>query len=321
MKYAACLGLVFWLFTSAVHSSAQSYPAKPIRLVVPYPAGGNADIVGRVIAQQVGDQLGQRVIVDNRGGAGGIIGTEAVARSAPDGYTLLLIALGHAVNPSLYPKLPFDSLNDFIFVIHAVSVPNILVVHPSFPARSVKELIAEARRSPGKINYGSGGNGTSNHLAGELFKSMAGVDIVRITYKSSPFAMVDLLAGQIDVMFDIIVTALPHVALGKLRALAVTGSRRSTVAPSVPTVAEAGVPGYEVNGWQGIVAPAGTPRDIVETLNSAIRHALQSADAKQALISNGADVVGGSPEEFTAYVRSEMAKWSKLVAQAGIRPN
>ena len=249
-----------------------------------------------------------------------MIGTELVAKSPPDGHTLLLIALGHAVNPSLYPKMPFDSLNDFAFVTLAVSLPNVLVVHPSIPAKSVKDLIAQARRSPSKINYGSGGSGTSTHLAGELFRSMAGVNIVRIPYKGSALAMLDLLGGQIDAMFDVIVTALPHVALGKLRALAVTGSQRSGVAPTLPTIAEAGVPGYEVSGWQGIVAPAGTPQDIVAKLNSAIRQALQSAEVKQTLISNGADIIGSSPEQFAAYVRSEMVKWSKLVADAGIRP-
>lgn len=314
------LGWALGLAALAGIASAQSFPTKSMRFVVPYPAGATADIVARVIGQKAGDLLGQRIVIDNRGGAGGIIGTEMVAKALPDGYTFLLVALSHAVNPSLYSKLPYDSLKDFGFVTMAVSVPNILVVHPALPIKSVADLIAEARRNPGKINYGSGGNGTSTHLAGELFRNMAKVDIVRISYKGSAFAKVDLLAGQIQVMFDVIVASMPQVNEGKLRALAVTGFKRSVVAPELPTIAEAGVPGYDVSGWLGVAVPAHTPHGVIAKLNDAMRQALQSAEAKQTLTANGADIIADTPEHFTSYMKTEMAKWSKVVAEAGIRP-
>jgi tripartite-type tricarboxylate transporter receptor subunit TctC len=308
------------LLAGAQFAGAENYPTKSMHFVVPYPAGATADIVARLMGQKAGDALGQRVVIDNRGGAGGIIGTEMVANAAPDGYTFLLAALSHAVNPSLYKKLPYDSFKDFSFVTLAVAVPNILVVHPSLPIRSVADLIAEAKRNPGKINYGSGGNGTSTHLAGELFRNLAKVDIVRVSYKGSAFAKVDLLAGQIQVMFDVIVASMPQVNEGKLRALAVTGFQRSVVAPNLPTIAEAGVPGYDLSGWLGVAAPARTSKDIVARLNVALRQALQSPEAKQTLTANGADIIADSPEHFTTYMRSEMAKWAKVVSEAGIKP-
>ena len=305
---------------ACAHASAQGYPAKPLRLVVPFPAGGNTDIYARPIAQKLGDLLGQQVVVDNRPGAGGSIGGELVAKSPPDGYTLIAGTTStFGIGPNLYRKLPYDPVKDFTPVILSSLAQNMLVVHPSVPARSVKELIALARAHPGKLNFASAGNGTSSHVAGELFKSMAKVELTHIPYKGTGLAMIDLLSGQVDMIFDSVTTALTQVKAGKLRALAVTGSRRLELMPDLPTVSEAGVPGFEVSAWFAIFAPANTPKGVVARLNSELNKVLLMPEIRATWAQQGAEVAGGAPERLAAHVESELAKWAKVVREANIR--
>ena len=299
---------------------AQSFPAKPIRLVCPFPPGGAVDIASRVVAQALTLQLGQPVTVDNRPGAGGNIGAEIVAKSPADGYTLLMATSNIlAINPVLYSKLAFDPLKDFAPVSTIVSIANVLVLHPSVPANSVPEMIALAREQPGKLTYGSSGNGTSMHLAGELFKSMAGVDLVHVPYKGAAASMVDLLAGRVNMVFDSVPSALPNIKAGKLRALAVTGAKHSQFLPELPTIAEAALPGYETAIWFGIVAPAGTPPEIVARLNGELVKAAASAEFRERMARNGFEVVSSTPEQMADSVRSEAAKWGKVVKTLGMR--
>src|SRR5512140_1202101 len=266
--------LLLALLAPTLGAQAQSYPSKPIRLVCPFPPGGAVDIASRAVAHELTQILGQPVTVDNRPGAGGNIGAEITAKSAPDGYTLLMTTSGiMGINPALYSKLPFDPIKDFAPISMLVSLNNVLVLHPSVPAKSVQEVIALAKAQPGKLTYASSGNGTSIHLSGELFKTMTGVDMLHIPYKGSAPAVTDLLGGQVNMMFDNIPSSLPHIKAGKLRALAVTGAKRSQLLPDLPTIAEAGVPGYESYVWFGVVAPAGTPSSIVQRLNAAIAKA------------------------------------------------
>jgi tripartite-type tricarboxylate transporter receptor subunit TctC len=301
-------------------ADAQSWPAKPVRMVIPFPAGGTTDILGRVAAQKLSEALGQQVIPDNRPGASGNIGTEQVARAAPDGYTLLT-APGSTltIHPSLYPKLGFDPLKDFAPITILAGVPNLLVVHPSLPARNVKELIALAKSKPDQLNYASTGAGQSTHLSMELFKSMAGVKIVHVPYKGSAPAVTDLLGGHVPMMFDNMPSALPHVKAGKLRALGVSTSKRSATAPDVPTVAESGLPGFDVTVWFAVLAPAATPRDITDRLHRTLVKALQAGDVRERLASQGAEAVGNTPEQFTAQMKTDLAKWAKVVKDANIR--
>ena len=299
---------------------AEAYPSKPITMIVPFPAGGTTDILARAIGQELFKTLGQQVIVDNRPGAGGNIGSALVAKAAPDGYTLLMGTVGtHAINASLYAKMPYDTVKDFAPITQVAAVPNILVVNPTLPVKSVKELIAYAKANPGKLNFASSGNGTSIHLSGELFKTMAGVDMTHIPYKGSAPALTDLLGGQVNLMFDNMPSALPHVKAGKLRALAVTSGKRSPAAPDLPTIEEAGVPGYEASSWFGVLAPAGTPPDIVNKLNAEIVRILKTPEMKERLSSQGAEPVGSSPGEFAAHIKAEMAKWAKVVKESGAR--
>ncbi len=301
-------------------AAAQSYPSKPVRLVVPFPAGGNTDIYARPIAQKLGDLLGQQVIVDNRPGAGGGIGGELVAKAPPDGYTLIAGTTStFGIGPNLYRKLAYDPVRDFTPIVLASLAQNMLVVHPSVPARSVKELVALAAAHPGKLNFASAGNGTSSHVAGELFKSMAKIEMTHIPYKGTGLAMVDLLSGQVDVIFDSLTTALTQVKAGKLRALAVTGARRFELMPALPTVSEAGVPGYEVSAWFAIFAPASTPRDVVSRLNGDLNKVLLMPDIRATWAQQGAEVGGGGPERLAAHVQNELAKWGKVVREANIR--
>ena len=305
---------------SSLHALAQSYPTKAIHMIVPYPPGGSADILARAIGQKLGDGLGQPIIIDNRPGAGTAIGTEATARSAPDGYTIMIGTVSsHAINPSLNSKLGYDPVKDFAPISLVASIPFVLLVHPSLPVKSVQELISLAKQKPGQLNFSSAGNGTSNHLAGELFKSMAGVDIVHIPYKGSAPALNDLLAGQVNMMFDLVLTAAPHVKAGTVRGLAVTGTKRSAVLPQLPTVAEAGVPGYEVSAWFGLFAPADTPAAIVQRLNAETRRAMAASDMRERLASQGAEPITDSPAEFAAYVQSERDKWAKVVKASGMK--
>lgn len=303
-------------------ANAQPYPQKPIRIVVPFAPGGGVDFTSRVIAQRASEIFGQQVVVDNRPGAGGIIGTEIAAKAPADGYTLLMGSVGTlSINPGLYPKLPYDSAKDFVAISQVATVPNIVVVHPSLPVRSIKDLIALAKARPGQLNYGTGGNGTSNHLSGELFKRMAGVDITHVPYKVGAQATSDLIAGQLTVMFDNFPTSLPHVKAGKLRALAVTGTGRSPAAPAIPTVSESGLAGYEVTGWAGLLAPAGTSREVISRLHDVLMQIIRQADMRERLMVQGAEAVGDSPDQFASFIRSETVKWGKVIADAGIKIN
>ena len=297
---------------------AQSYPSRPVRLVVPFPAGGTTDILARAMAEKLSSALGQQFVVDNRPGAGGNIGSDIVAKSPPDGYTLLMGTVGtHAINPSLYPKMPYDHVKDFAPVVLVAGVPNVLVVNPGVPAKTVAELIALAKDKPGSINFASSGNGTSIHLSGELFKLLAGVQIAHVPYKGSAPALTDLIGGQVQIMFDNLPSALPHIKGGKLRALAVTSSKRAPALPDLPTIAESGVAGFEASSWFGILAPAATPRDIVQRINAEANKALHAPDMREKLLAQGAEAVGNSPEFFADYIRSETVKWAKVVKDSG----
>ncbi len=301
-------------------TAEDAYPSKPVRFIVPSAAGGGTDIVTRAVAQKLAESLGQQFLVENRPGAGQMIGIEAAARAPADGYTLLMAASTLAINPIMYKKVSYDPVRDFAPITQAASVPNVLVVNPSLPVRSVAALIALAKQRPGEIAYASAGIGTSPQMSVELLKSMAGIDLVHVPYKGTSPGVIDLLAGQVSVMTPNVLTALPYIKAGRLRALAVTSARRSAALPEVPTMAEAGLPGYESSQWYGVLAPAGTPRDIVIRLNAEIVRALQAADVRGRLAADGAEPVGGSPAEFAALIKSEISKWAKVAAAAGIRP-
>jgi len=317
-RFAAWMALAVLALGTAA-AQADDYPNKPIRLVVPAAAGGPTDVTARMLAERMSATLGQPVIVEPRGGAGGNVGAEAVAKAAPDGYTILMATIGtHAINQTLYKKLPFDPIKDFTPVSQVVQYPLLLVVNPNVPTKSVKELIDYAKANPGKLNRASGGNGTSMHLSGELFVHQAGVDMPHVPYKGSAPALTDLVAGHVQVMFDSMITALPLVNAGQLRALAVTGAQRSPVVPNLPTIAEAGVPGYSANGWIGIVAPAGTPPAIVDKLHASIVKGLTDPGLREKLTAQAAEPVGSSPAEFAAFIRSETDKWAKAVRGANL---
>lgn len=313
---SAAAGLSLLTF-SAAGAADPSYPVKPIRFIVPFPAGGNADAIARPLADKLSERWGQQVVIDNRGGAGGVIGESLAAQAAPDGYTILYVSISHAVIPSLYKKLPYDPVKDFEPVVLAVSVPNMLVVHQGVAARSVAELIEMAKARPGQLNYGSSGNGTSQHLAGELFKRRAGVDIVRVPYKGSALAGVDFLAGRLEMMFDVITNSVRYVATGRVRALGITSAKRSSLFPSVPSIGET-VPGYELTGWQGILVPARTPPAIVKKLNHTLVDILRSKDIRDKFMSIGAEPVAGTPQEFKTLISSEITRWRDVLKQAGI---
>ena len=304
-------------------ASAESYPDRPIRLIVGFPPGGINDIVARIVGQKVSESLGQPVIVENRPGAGGTIGADAVARAKPDGYTLLLGSVSNlAMAPSQYKNLPFNPIKDFTPVALVAASPNILVVPLDSPVQSVKELITLAKKNPGSITYASAGNGTSNHLTVELLKTMTGIDLVHVPYKGDTPGITDLLAGRVQMMFPTLPVALPHIKAGKLRAIAVSSSKRSVLVPNIPTVAEAGdLPGFAVSVWVGILAPAGTPNEIVSRLNAEIIKALGVVSVRERLAQQGTESAGGTPEEFSAYLVSETAKWSAVAKTAGITPN
>jgi len=311
--------LAAFAISAAAH--AQVYPVKPIRMIVAYPPGGGTDIVGRTLAQKLGESLGQSVVVENRGGASGNIGTELAARAAPDGYTILMGNVApNAINVSLFKELPFDPVADFAPVSLVASTPNILVVHPLTRARTVKEVIALAKAKPGAFNFASAGVGSSSHLAGELFRILAGADIVHVPYKGAGPAMVDVLSGQVQLYFATMPAAMPHVKTGKLAPVAVTSARRSQALPDLPTIAESGVPAYEASTWYGVLAPAHTPSAVVARLHGDIAKILADAALHARLADQGFDPVGSSPEEFGAYIKSEILKWGKVIRDAGIRP-
>jgi len=296
---------------------ADDYPVKPIRLIVPFPPGGSNDVVGRLIAKQLGEKLGQQVFVDNRGGAGSMIGTEALSKAAPDGYTLGIVSIAFAVNPALH-KLPYDPFKSFEPVSILATGPNVLVVNPALPVKSVSELIALAKKEPGKLNYASAGIGSFQHLGGELFKLEAGVDIVHVPYKGGGPAMQDVIGGHIKIMFSSLIQTTPFIKSGQLRALGIGGSKRSPVFPDVPTIAEAGVPGYAANNWWGILAPAGTPKPIVEKLYQNVQLALKSPELQQAFAREGAESVSMSTAAFADFIKAEIAKWQRVVKEAKI---
>ncbi len=299
---------------------AQSYPARPVRMVVPFPAGGATDIVGRVVAQKLAESWGHQVIVDNRGGAGGTIGSDAAAKSAPDGYTILVgTSSTHAVAPSLYSKLAYDPVRDFAPVTLLASATILLAVHPSVPVKNVRELIALGKKQPQALSFASSGNGGISHLVGEQFKSMAGMQMLHVPYKGDTPALIDLVSGQVSLMFGTAVSFLPYVKSGKLNALAVTNLKRSSIAPDVPTVAESGLPGFDALQWFGIFAPAGTSKEIITRLNADIVKILRLQDVRERLTGLGADVVGNSPEQFAAFQKADAAKWAGIVKTSGAK--
>ena len=299
---------------------AQAYPSKPIRLVVPFPAGGSLDVVARAIGQKLSEAWGQPVVVDNRPGAGGNIGADLVAKSPPDGYTILEGALStHAVNVSLYTRLPYDPVRDFEPITLVAVTPNVLVLNPSVPANDVKELIAYAKANPGKLSFASGSNGSAGHLAGELFKTEAGVDMVHVPYKGAAPAMQDLLAGRVQLMFDNLANSMQQVRAGKLKALAVTTAHRSTLVPDLPTLSEAGLPGFDISTWWGFLAPAGTPKEIVAKWNAEVARILATPEMKAFFAQQGAEPSPTSPEAFGAMIQSEIVKYAKIVKASGAK--
>ena len=317
---ASVLTLAFSSVAAA--QSAPAYPVKPIRMVVAFTPGGPADAIARPIAQGLTERWGQQVLLDFRPGAGGNIAAELVAKSPPDGYTLMVTTPGIiAVNPTLYGKVPFDTLRDFAGVTNAATTANIMLVHPSLPARSVKELIQIARARPGELSYGSAGNGSASHLGTEVFKSLAKVNIVHVPYKGAAPGVTDLMGGHVQMMIIGMAVGLPHARSGKLRALGVSTLKRSPAAPELPTLNESGLPGYEVVNWMGIIAPAKTPKDIVAKLSAEIRSVLFVPETRERLLKQGLEPVGNTPEAFDAYIRTEIDKWSKVVKQAGLKPD
>ena len=314
-----CLGLGLCLCLGAAPAGAQTYPSKPIRMIVPFAPGGGTDILARIIGQQLADAWGQAVNVENRAGASGNLGTELVARSVPDGHTLVMAINTHAVNASLYSKLPFDPVKDFAPVILTATTANILVVHPSVPANSVQELIALAKAQPGKLNYASGGSGTTSHLAAELFKTMAGVEMVHVPYKGGGAAYTDLISGQVQLYFVGIPGTLQYLKAGRLRALGVTTLRRSPAAPETPTIAESGLPGFSATTWWGILAPAGTPQPIIARIDFEVARILKLPEVRAKLDAQGFEPVASTPESFGAFMRSEIELWARAVKASGAR--
>ncbi|MDB5809573.1 MAG: hypothetical protein JWN94_1695 [Betaproteobacteria bacterium] len=320
MKLSSPLIIALCMCCAAGTVSAQAYPTKPIRMLIGFPPGGGTDIVGRIVAQKLGEALGQQVIADNRGGASGQLAAELVSKAAPDGYTIMMAHIAAiSILPSLVSKLPYDAQKDFAPVSLSAIGPNLLVVHPSVPAKNVKELIALARSRPGQLQYASPGAGTVQHLAGELFKLQARVDILHVPYKGSGQSIVDLIAGHVHMDFDSVPPVINHVRQGKLRALAVTSAKRFSLLPDMPTIEEAGVPGFDMSTWWGIVAPSGVSKDIIARLNGEMIKAIRQPDVKEKIAGVGAETVGNTPEEFAAYIRTETEKYARIVKAASIR--
>jgi tripartite-type tricarboxylate transporter receptor subunit TctC len=313
-------GAAFLVAAFATIAGAQTYPSKPIKWVVPFQPGGTTDILARTIGEKLSVALGQPVVIENKPGAGGGVGAEYTAKQPADGYTIMGGTIStHAINASLYKELPYDPVKDFVPLTLIARVPNMLVVNPDVPAKNVSELIALLKANPKKYNFASSGNGTSQHLSGELFKTMAGVDMQHIPYKGSPPALQDVVGGQVTMTFDNITTAWPLAKAGKLRALAVTTAKRSAVAPDVPTLAESGLAGYEVGSWQGVFAPAGTPPEVVKRLNAEMVKIINMPDVREKLVGLGAEPVGNSSEEFGMFVKAEVAKWADVVKKSGAK--
>lgn len=323
MNRRNCFAAVFALLAAPLAPPAHAqapYPHQPIRIVVPFPAGGATDILARAVAARLTEAWKAQVFVDNRPGAGGNLGSELVAKAPGDGYTILMGTVGtHAINASLYRKMPYDHVKDFAPIVLVAAVPNVLVVNPSLPVHSVAELIAYGKAHPGQLNFASSGNGTSIHLSGELFKVMSGVQMTHVPYKGSAPALADLIGGQVQLMFDNLPPSLPQIKAGKLRALAVTTATRAPALPDVPTVAEAGLPGFEASSWFGLLAPAGTPRDVVAKLNGEIANWLATPEAKEKLAAIGAIAAGGTPDDFARHIAAETTKWAGVVKASGAK--
>ena len=317
MRYIVVAAIIFLGWHAPVF--AQAYPSKPVRIISPFAPGGGNDTICRIIAPKLGENLKQQVIIDSRPGANGIVGTEVAARSAPDGYTIILIPSGHAVNVSLYKKLPYDSITDFTPITLVATSPLILVMHPTVPVKNVKELIAFAKARPGQLTYSSAGVGASAHLAGALFETMTGTKMVHVPYKGSALALTDLIGGQVSLSFSTSASAMPHVRSGRLRALAGTGAARSPALPDLPTVAESGAPGYEASLWYGFVGPARMPAEIVQRLNSEIVAVLKLPEVRDRLANEGVEARSTTPEEFAKLLMSDLKRWANVIARAGVR--
>lgn len=317
-RWMSAVALTLLLLSGA--AAAQTYPTRPVRVIVPFAPGGNTDVQGRLIAQKLSELWAQQVVVDNRGGAGGTLGVDIAAKAAPDGYTFVLASFGNIlVGPALYRKLPYDPVKDLAPIVLVSTPPGLLVVNPAVPATDVRELIAYARSNPGKVNYGSAGNGVWNHLFGELFAAMARIDVTHVPYKGTAPAVSDLIGGQLQMMMSPFPTALPHVKSGRLRALAVTDTRRSAIVPNIPTVAESGLPGYAAASWFALLAPAATPKPIIAKLNRDVNRTLADPAVRAAFVSDGSEPVGGTPEELARSIREGMAKWGKLVRDLNVQ--
>jgi tripartite-type tricarboxylate transporter receptor subunit TctC len=313
------IAFLILLCVPGLAQAQDAYPSRPLRLILPFPPGGGTDILGRLVAERLSARLGQPVVTDNRGGAGGNLGAEAAARAAPDGYTLLLAAPTLAISPSLYAKLSYDPVKDLAPISLVATVPNVLVTHPSVPASTLQEFIALAKAKPGELNFGSGGSGTSNHLGGELFNSVAGVKLVHVPYKGVNLAMNDAMAGNVQLVIIGIPAAAPQIKAGKLRALAVVAPQRSAALPDVPTATEAGLPDFDVTTWYGLLAPAATPRPIIARLNAEILLTMREPELNERLAAMAVDPVTSTPEEFAIYIRQETEKWGAVVRKAGLR--
>jgi len=307
------------VLSTAFGAAADTYPSKPIKWVVPFTPGGAMDTMARTLGEKMSQSMKQPIVIENRPGAGGVVGSTTVAKSEPDGYTMMIVSIGHAVNPSLYPKLSYDPVRDFEPVSLVGIVPNVLVVNPGVKANNVSELVALAKQQPGKLTFASAGSGTTIHLAGELFASMADVDILHVPYKGSAPAVTDLMGRQVDMMFDSVSSAKPYIDAGRLKPLAVTTTKRSSVLPNVPTVAEAGIKGYELSGWYAVFVPAKTPQPVVNRINEELVKALKQPDVKARFAQIGAEPVGSSPAELAKYLKSETAKWSEIVRARNIK--
>jgi len=319
-KIVASSTLTLCAVFAAAPAQSQTWPSKPIRFIVPFPPGGGTDVMARAVAPKLGEGLGQQVVVDNRSGAGGMIGVELAAKSPPDGYTLGIATVGQiSINPNLYAKMPFDPVKDLAPVTMAGNIFNVLIVHPALPAPSVKALIALARSRPGELNYGSSGTGAADHLSAELFQVMTKTKMVHVPYKGGPLAMIDLISGNLQLMFSTVPTAVGLIRGGKVRAMAITNSNRYPLMPELPTVAEAGIPGFAVNNWTGVFVPAATPPAVITRLNAEFVKVLAMPDVKKRLMDNGIDAVSNTPQQFAAYIRAETAKWASVIKDANVK--
>lgn len=319
MKRSSCLLAVASMLAPFTCALAQDYPSKAVRMIVPFPPGGSNDLIARQLATQMSERIGKQFVVDNRGGAGGIVGTEIVAKSPPDGYNLLIISVAYPMGAAIYTKLPYDPAKAFTPVALLGTGPNVLSVHPSLPVKTMKELLALAKARPGHLQYASAGVGTFQHLSAELFKSMAKVDIVHVPYKGGGPATIDTLAGQVHMTIGSLIQVLPHFRTGRLRPIATGGAKRASTLPDIPTISESGVPGYEANNWWGILAPAGTPDAVIRKVNAEANAVMSLADTKKRLSSEGVETIATTPEQFGKHIAAEMAKWGKVTRDANIK--